>query len=255
MNIVVLIKQVPDLVEGIEINSTGKDLDREWLKLKFNEFDDHALEEALILKEEAGAVVTAMAIDAGEETDKLLFTAAAKGADKIVKITGSFGAAISTHEAAKAFSNVLSSVKYDLVLTGVQAIDDRDGQLSVILASYLGIPNVSVVTEVKINGSNITINKEFGGGLMAEYEAPAPLVLGIQAARQTPRYVPVARVRQVTRSATLEEAAAGDLEVNSGSEIIRYFKPESVGSAKRIAGTPAEQAQKIVELLKANGIK
>ena len=46
MNIVVPIKQVPDLVEELEIDDSGKDLNREWLKMKTNEFDDHALEEA-----------------------------------------------------------------------------------------------------------------------------------------------------------------------------------------------------------------
>jgi len=255
MNIVVLIKQVPDLVEGLEVDSTGKDLDREWLKLKFNEFDDHALEEALLLKEELGATVTAMAIDAGEETDKLLFTAAAKGADKIVKVTGSFGNTVSSHLAAKAFANVLASTPYDLVLTGVQAIDDRDGQLSVILAQHLGVPNVSVVTEVKVVGDKVNVHKEFGGGVVAEYESAMPIVLGVQAARQTPRYVPVARVRQIMRSATLEEVSGGDATVGSGSEITRYYKPESGGSAEKIDGSPAEQAQKIVELLKSKGIK
>jgi len=250
MNIVVPIKQVPDLVEGIEVDSTGKDLDREWMKLKINEFDDHALEEALLLKEETGATVTAIAIDS-EDIDKILFTAAAKGADKIVKITGNFGSHVSSHEAAKAFANALGSIPYDLVLTGVQAVDDRDGQLSVLLSQYLGVPNVSVVTEVKVSGNSVTIHKEYGGGVMAEYECPTPVVLGIQAARQTPRYVPVARVRQVQRSAALEEVSGGDISVNAGSEIMKFYKPEAAGKAEKIEGSLDEQAKKIVELIKS----
>ena len=62
MNIIVPIKQVPDLVEELEINSSGTDLDREWLKMKLNEFDDHALEEALLMKDDGGANVTAIAL-------------------------------------------------------------------------------------------------------------------------------------------------------------------------------------------------
>ncbi len=46
MKIAVALKQVPDLVEELEVDDSGKSLDTEYLKLKVNEFDDHALEEA-----------------------------------------------------------------------------------------------------------------------------------------------------------------------------------------------------------------
>ncbi len=88
---------------------------------------------------------------------------------------------------------------YDLILTGVQAADDRDGQIGVLLAHYLGMPHVSVVTGVAVSGGKVTVHKEYGGGVIAEFDVSLPAVLGIQAARQTPRYVPVARVRQAMR--------------------------------------------------------
>ncbi|RMG64910.1 MAG: electron transfer flavoprotein subunit beta/FixA family protein, partial [Calditrichaeota bacterium] len=106
MNIAVLLRQVPDLVEELELDDSGKDLNRDWLKYKINEFDDHALEEALLLKEEAGANVTALALE-GDDVDKLLYTAAAKGADRLVKITGDFPGAVASRVAARAFANVL----------------------------------------------------------------------------------------------------------------------------------------------------
>ncbi|MDH5608396.1 MAG: hypothetical protein OEY56_02870 [Cyclobacteriaceae bacterium] len=254
MNIIVPIKQVPDLVEGLEIDDSGKDLNREWMKFKLNEFDDHALEEALILKEETGATVTAIALDS-DDVDKALFTAAAKGADTIIKVTGVSGTGLSSHEAAKALANVIGGMSYDLVMTGVQAIDDRDGQLAVLLAHYLDKPHVSVVTSVTVAGDQAVISKEYGGGLVAEFEGTFPMVLGIQAARQSPRYVPVAKVRQIMRSASIEEVAAGDVGVSSGSDITKYFTPVSGGGAEMIGGSAEDQAAKIVELLKSKGIK
>ncbi|NJN41929.1 MAG: electron transfer flavoprotein subunit beta/FixA family protein [Flammeovirgaceae bacterium] len=254
MNIIVPIKQVPDLVEGLEIDESGKDLNREWIKLKLNEFDDHALEEALLLKEESGATVTAIAIDS-QDIDKVLFTAAAKGADKIIKVTGNFGTTVTSHEAAKALANAISSMQYDLVLTGVQAVDDRDGQIAVLLANYLNVPHVSVVTGVSINGGAVSVMKEYGGGNVAEFECTPPLVLGIQAARQTPRYVPVAKVRQIMKSATLEEVAGGDVSVVAASTVQKFSFPTGGGSAQMIEGSAEEQANKIFELLKEKGIK
>ena len=100
MNIVVPIKLVPDLVEELEINDEGPDLERDFLSYRINEFDDHALEEALQLKEQSGGSVTVVALER-EETDKVLYTALAKGADKAVKITG-LDEDASSHTAAKA---------------------------------------------------------------------------------------------------------------------------------------------------------
>lgn len=70
------------------MDASGKALDTEDLKFKLNEFDDHALEEAILLKESGSAdEVVAVAVE-GEGADRMLFTAIAKGADKAIKLTG-----------------------------------------------------------------------------------------------------------------------------------------------------------------------
>lgn len=252
MNIIVPIKQVPDLVEELEINSAGTDLDREWLKMKLSEFDDHAMEEALLMKEDQGANVTAIAL-ASDDIDKALFAAAAKGADKLIKVTGVEGS--STHEAAKAMANVIKDMEYDIVMTGVQAVDDRDGQLAVLLAHYLGLPHVSVVTGVEASGGSVTVLKEYGGGMVAEFEVSTPVVLGIQAARETPRYVPVAKVRRAMKGFTIDEVAADDVGVAAGSSVSKMYKPDTGGGAEMIDGSAEDQASKIMELLTQKGIK
>jgi electron transfer flavoprotein beta subunit len=82
-----------------------------------------------------------------------------------------------------------------------------------------------------------------------------PAVLGIQAARQTPRYAPVSRVRQAMRSTSLEEMEAGDVSVSVGSNVARMFKPETGQGAEMLEGSPEELAGKIVNILKERGIR
>jgi electron transfer flavoprotein beta subunit len=253
VNIVVPIKQVPDLVEELEIAASGTDLDREYLKYKINEFDDHALEEALQLKEQVGGEVTAIALDS-EGIDKILFTAAAKGADKLVKVSGDFAPGTPTHVVAKAFASVLSGTSYDLILTGVQAADDRDGQLPGLLAAYLDLPQVGVVTGITPEGNKLTVHKEYAGGVMAELEVSLPAVLGVQAARETPRYAPVSRVRQMMQKTKIEEVAAKDDGGAAGSSVARMFKPEKGSHAEMIEGTNEEIVGKIVSILKERGV-
>ena len=64
MKIAVLFKLVPDLVEELEIDESGKALDTAWLRLIINEFDDHAIEQAILLKENSGAEVTIITTEA-----------------------------------------------------------------------------------------------------------------------------------------------------------------------------------------------
>jgi electron transfer flavoprotein beta subunit len=251
MDIIVLLRRVPDLVEDLEVDDSGKALDEDCVSLKLNEFDDHALEEALLLKEAGDGTVTAVAFD-GEEVDKLLYTAMAKGADRALKITGVGsawrGSVDDGLERARIFFEVVRNQPHDLVLTGVQAADERDGQLAPMFAALAGVPSVEVVTSVAASNGSVTVHKEFSGGLMAEYEVDLPAVLGIQAARQTPRYAPVSKVRQVQQSAAIEEIA-GAAASGSGVSVVEMTTPETGEGAQML-----ESVDELIEVLESKGV-
>lgn len=247
MKIVVLLKQVPDLVEDLEVDASGKALDRSDIKFKLNEFDDHALEEAILLKESSSAdEVVAMAVD-GEGVEKMLFTAIAKGADKAVKLTGENPT--DSHQLGKAFANALGADDYDLVFTGVQSVDDRDGQLGPIIASYLGLPCISVVSGVSVFDGTAVVHKEYSGGMMGEFEVDLPAVLGIQAAKQAPRYTPVSKIRQVQETESIDETSVGDLGPGSGSLVASMAPPEKGAGAKML-----ENVEDLIDVLKEKGV-
>lgn len=246
MKIIVLLKQAPDLVEDLEVDDSGLKLDFEFLKLKLNEFDEHALEEALLIKESESAEVVAVAID-GDDVERLLFTALAKGVDKAVKITGADPFS-DNHVLSTVFAAALKPMSGDLILTGVQSVSDRDGQLGPLLAARLGIPAVSVVTGVEVSGNTITLKKEYSGGMMAEFEADLPIVLGIQAARQSPRYAPVSKVRQIQQSATIDSIAATD--GGESLSTVTALEPPPKGQGAEMLGG----AEDLVNLLKEKGV-
>ena len=139
-------------------------------------------------------------------------------------------------------------------MTGVQAVDDRDGQLAGVLAAHLNVPNVNVVTGVTKEGDNLVVQKEYSGGIVAEFEVSTPVVLGIQAAQETPRYIPVAKIRKASRGVNIEEIS-GSTDGNAGSDISKMFKPESGGGAEMLGEDAEAAANRIVELLNQKGIK
>ena len=79
MLVAVVLRLAPELSGELEINDDGKEIDREWVGMRLNEFDDHAVEEAILLKEADGASVIALAL-AGEGVDRMLQSAIARGA-------------------------------------------------------------------------------------------------------------------------------------------------------------------------------
>ncbi len=248
MNIAVITKQVPDLVEGIEIDSEGRAVDPDSIRYIISESDDHALEEALLLKERAKARVEVFSLETGEVRDSLC-TALAKGADRVVLIATGMEHPPSNHAAAKIIAAALQGLSFDLILTGVRAIDDLDGSLGGLLAGYLNLPYVGLVRKVELadGAAEAVVEKEYPGGYAAELEVKLPAVLGIQAAEQPPRYVPVSRLRQVMKTAKVDETEAAPAE-GEPMEVTRMYKPEEGAGATMLEGTPEEVARKMLDL-------
>ncbi len=253
MNIIVPIKQIPNLTDELEINGDGTELDHDALQYVLNEFDEQAIEEAVLTKEAAGGAVIVIGVDTTGELDGALHTALAKGADKAAKITGDFPRGTDSHTQAKLLADAIKGMSADMVLTGVQAADDRDGQIGPMIAAHLGMPYVGVVTGVTVSGSKATVHKEYAGGVMAEFEVSLPMVVGVQAAHQPPRYAPVSKIRQIAKTAKIDEIAGGEA-AGAGSTVRRMFKPEAAGHAQMWDGSPEEIAGKIAAVIKERGL-
>jgi electron transfer flavoprotein beta subunit len=260
MHILVLLKMVPDVVEDLEIATDGKALDMDYLRMILSESDEHALEQALLLKERHGGKVTVVALDA-PEVDDALFTALAKGADRVVKVVG-MDAPPTTCQAARALAQALGSepglLPADLVLTGVQAIDDLDGLMAPLVAHELKLPYLGIITGLSLDASAGTALavKEYPGGVRGEFEVTLPAVLGIQAAEKPPRYVPVAKVRAAMKSQKMECASVATL-ADGGAPVVNVLemsKHEPAGSAQMLAGDLEQVSGQLCGVLAEHGL-
>jgi electron transfer flavoprotein beta subunit len=253
MNIIVPIKMVPDLVEELSIGPSGKALDRMWLRMMINEFDDHAIEQAILLKERYGGTVIVLAPDI-EGAEDALFTAAAKGADRLMKIIGDFEAEWNNHAFTRILSGMLQELNPDIVLTGVGAHDDIDGSLGPLLAYSLDLPYVGYVAGVNIEDGTALVRKEYPGGLIGMIEARLPAVLGIQASDQPPRYVAFSKIRQAMQSHQIEEISVGEPDLSGGAELERMFQPQTGDKATMIEGDAEAVAEQLADILREAGV-
>lgn len=260
MHILVLLKMVPDVVEDLEVAADGKALDLEYLRMILNESDDHALEQALLLKERHGGTVTVLALDA-PEVDDAIFTALAKGTDRAVKIVG-FDAGLSTRQAARVFAQAIAHepglLPADLILTGVQAIDDLDGLIAPMVAHDLGLPFLGIITQLTLDlpGKAATAVKEYPGGVRGEFAVAMPAVLGIQAAERPPRYIPVAKVRAAMKSQKIDCRPGATLADGGwpAVQVVEMKRNEPSGHAEMLEGDAELASEKLCAILAGHGL-
>jgi electron transfer flavoprotein beta subunit len=179
-----------------------------------------------------------------------MVTALAKGADHAVTVSAGLDSAPDNHTAARVFASLLRDKRFDLILTGVRAIDDLDGSLGGLLAGFLDLPYVGLIRKVKVEagGNTTVIEKEYPGGCAAELAVTPPAVLGIQAAERPPRYVPITRLRQMMKTASVEELLVPPATLPPMG-VVRMFKPEEGAGAKMLTGSLEAISQQVTGLI------
>ena len=254
MEVAVVLRQVPDVVEELVIAEDGRTLSEDDVRYVTNELDECALEQALILKGRRGARVTAFGVGGPEARDALA-TSVAKGADEAVFVPLGFQDRSDSHRLAAHLLAPLEEGGYDLILTGVQAPDEVDGALGGIIASRLGAPYVGglAAADVDAGGAKAVVRKEYPGGRVGVMELALPAVLGIQSSEQPPRYVPVSKVMQAKKTLQVREVRASVPDV-WGARVTKLLKPEAGAGARMLEGDEGQVANSIAGLLKERGL-
>lgn len=258
MKILVLMKMVPDIVEELEVASDGTSLDDEYLRFIVNERDDYALEQALLLKDRLQAEVVVVAPEA-PEVDDVLYTALAKGADRVIKVSG-----ITEHATTRAVAAGIAAtlpdipglLPADLVLSGCQAIDDLDGYVAPLLAQALDLPYLGLVSRLTLDaGAGAAMaSKEYAGGVLGRYEIALPAFIGIQGCEKPPRYVPIAKVRAAMTSGNIETVDASSARAVSPPAVTAMAKPTVAGHAQMLEGSVPSVADQVADILAQRGL-
>lgn len=254
MKIAVILREVPDVVEELVIAEDGKSLAEDETMRITSEGDEHALEEALILKARHAAQVSVLAAG-GDDARDALATAMAKGADEAILVPVASENRGDNVRLAAVLSPPMKAAGYDLILTGVWAADQLDAGLAGLLATHLSFSYVGGVVSVSLDpsGTKGTVHKEFSGGRHGVLEVSLPAVLGIQSAEQPPRYVPVSRVMQAKRSLQLKELAEPP-QVIQGIRAAKLTTSASTARAEMLPGSASQVADQIVRILRERGI-
>lgn len=250
MKILVVLRMIPDSAGELELTGDGRGIDREWLDFQLNDFDDHALEEAILLKEASGATVVAVAI--GEGSNRVLQMAVARGADEAIALEAEGDGMIDSRAIAGSIVALARSKAADLLLCGVQSTEDLFGQLVPYAGALLGWPHVSGSSRVGIEASALRVTQERGGGIAATYEIALPAVIGVQTASKAPRYVSGSKLREASKTA-IGKAPSEPAGFERSAEIVALSLPGQRGSGENLGDNPENVADRLASILAAKG--
>ncbi len=186
MNIVVLVKQVPDTWAERKLNETDKTLDRASVDVVMNEIDEYAVEEALKLKEASGGEVTILTMGPDRAVETIR-KALSMGADKAVHLVDDALHGSCAIQTSYALAKVLQTLEYDLVILGSESTDARLAIMAPLLAERLGTPQLSGARKVTVDGSTVRIERQTENGYDV-VEASLPAVLSVVEKINEPRY-------------------------------------------------------------------
>ncbi|MEP2025390.1 MAG: electron transfer flavoprotein subunit beta/FixA family protein [Reichenbachiella sp.] len=240
MKILVCITHVPDTTSKIAFTDGNTKFDQTGVQYIIGPYDDYALARAVELKEQTGGSITVLNV--GEaETEPTLRKALAIGADDAIRVNAF---PKDSFFVANQIANAAKEGGYDLILMGRESIDFNSGVVHSMVGELLGMPSLSPVMTLDIEGSTAKMTREIEGG--KEYlEADLPLVLGCQEPIAEWK-IPNMRGIMTARTKPLNVVEPADDTVRT--QLSTYEMPPAKGAVKMI---DADNVSELVDLLKS----
>lgn len=237
MKILVCITHVPDTTSKIKFTDNNTQFDKSGVQFIIGPYDDYALARAVELKEQTGGTITVLNV--GEsETEPTLRKALAIGADEAIRVNAF------PRDAAFVASQIARFAKdeaFDLILMGRESIDYNGGMVHGMVGELLGIPSVSPVMKLDVEGNTATISREIEGG--KEFiSVDLPFVAGCQEPIAEWK-IPNMRGIMTARNKPLK--AIDPVALESQTEAKKYELPPAKGGVKLV-----DTVEELVDLLK-----
>lgn len=254
MNIVVLMKEVPDTSAQVVVNDSGDGIQNEGLEMVINPYDEYAIEEALKIKADKGGEV--VLLTAGPDSvKKTVRKGLAMGADRAIHISDDAVASADALGLAKMLAKAVEGAAADLVLCGREAVDHGRASVGAAVAEYLGWPQATDVVKCDASADGkLTVEAERDGG-HAVLEVTLPALLTTQKGLNEPRYASLKGIMKAKKK-KIEAKSLSDLgltadDVAPRTKIVALEVPAATEKSLRLfdGDDAATQAQAAVQAL------
>lgn len=239
MKILVCITHVPDTTSKIAFTDGDTKFDTTGVQFIIGPYDDYALARAVELKEQTEGSITVLNVGTSE-TEPTIRKALTIKADDAIRVNAE---PIDSLFVAKQIAGAVKKEGYDLILMGRESLDFNGGMVHGMVGELLGIPSVSPVMTLDIEGLTAKMTRETEGG-KESIELDLPFVAGCQEPIAEWK-IPNMRGIMSARSKPLNVVEPiGD---DQGVTLEKYELPPAKGAVKMVS---ADNVQELVDLLK-----
>jgi electron transfer flavoprotein beta subunit len=256
MNIVVCIKQVPD-VPNIRIDRERMTIIRDGVESIINPLDSIALEAALDLKQKEGGKISVVTMGPSQ-SEEALREAMAAGADEAILLTDPGFAGADTLATSKVIASAISKIEPfpDLILCGRQTIDSDTGHVGPQLAEELNLPQVCGVTEIHVE-MNALVVKQLSDGFQNTYRVSFPALLTVSHGLNVPRHIPLGDLERAFSTGRVIRWGLKDLNVRpeevgfggSATTVLRLYRPPQKRKGEVVSGSSQTLAEHLIDKL------
>ena len=260
MKCIVCVKQVPDTSGKVAVKEDGT-MDRASMDTITNPDDLNAIEAALTLKDQTGCEVVVVSMGP-PPAEGMLRELLARGADRAVLVSArEFGGSdtFATSQILAAAIKKIGVEEGDIVFCGRQAIDGDTAQVGPQIAEKLGLPQITYVAEIKVEGKEVICRRMLEDGYMT-IKTQTPCLLTCIKELNTPRYMSVGGIfecynkpLEIYNYETLKDDPLIELDTiglkGSPTNVYKSFSPPQKGAGMMLEGADKATCEKLVSLL------
>lgn len=254
MNIVVCVKQVPDLNQIRIKGDTGEPVIN-GVPYRLSEFDKNALEAAITLKEKHGGKVTAVSIGTPKIKETIKESLAMGADEALLVVDESWTGGDPGRTAGLLVRAVEKLGTFDLILVGEGSADNYSGQVGPRLAERLGIPQITYVRALELVDGKIRATRDLED-CYEVVEAPCGVLISVTSELNSPRLPSLTKILAAAKKPVTVTTPAELQEVRNGTyvEQIRNVAPPLSRKGIFLEGDADKVAEELVRALENEGI-
>lgn len=248
MNILVLMKQTPDTESRIRLNADNSAVDASDLKYIVNPYDEYAIEEAIKISEKIPNSKITLVTVGGQNTKETIRKGLAVGATDAVLISDSGIDASCPFAVAGSLHASVSKMQYDLILTGMKAVDDDYATVPTIVAGLLNVPVVTGILKLTISpdGKSAEVEREGESGREVMM-TNLPAVFTAQKGLNEPRYASLKGIMAAKKKEIRDETVpAAQPKIRT----VRLSSPPPRPAGKKVEGEFPANVKTLAQLLR-----
>ena len=259
MKVMVCLKQVPHQDARLDVKADGSWIQEDNIKFEINSYDTYAVEEALRLKDKAGAEVVVVSIGPDRVTQALR-TALGMGADRAIHVNDPAAIGADSLGTAKILAAIAKAESFDVIFAGFMADDGNGAAIPPMVAELLDMPSATGVLAMNADGDTIRAERELEGGALEVIEMPKPCLIAIQSGANQVRYASLKGIMQAKKK-PVDVKSLADLGLastvggaNNKTAIQKIYMPKKGDSAEILKGSTAEIVAQLVTKIKELGL-